>query len=327
MAAAALGVEAGKPSKTSVLVLAGRALGTRDPDPTVRNPDWLAERLLGPEERAQIPDNYAILALDQDYREAMKDPRTRRLVRVMTVRTKFNDGQLLRGVAGGATQVVNLGAGFDSRAYRFRKELENTKVFEVDFGPTQEYKRRRILEVLGSLPPNVVYTPIDFSREDLADVLRKAGYRSDLRTLFLWEGVTMYIPEEAIVATLRFVARNSEAGSSLVFDYCTKSRLDELPQVSEPERKLQEMVRGWGEPWIFGIPDGKTNDFLKASGLELTENLPVLSPEAEQRYLTRKDGSQMGEVPWPKPELGEGRYTYYCALARVPPRKGPGSHP
>jgi hypothetical protein len=150
-------VEPEKPSKTSIWVLAARAVGAHDPDPTVRNPDWLAERFLGPDERAQIPENYAVRALDQDYRTVMKDPTMGALVRAMTVRTRFMDDHLLRAVAAGAVQVVNLGAGFDSRAWRFRSELRNTRIFEVDYGPTQEYKRRRVAAVIGPAPQNLVY--------------------------------------------------------------------------------------------------------------------------------------------------------------------------
>ena len=69
-------LEPGKPSKTSVWVLAARAIGARDPDPTTRNPDWLADPMMGPSERAILPDNVVIQGLGKDYREAMKDPET-----------------------------------------------------------------------------------------------------------------------------------------------------------------------------------------------------------------------------------------------------------
>ncbi len=84
------------------------------------------------------------------------------------------------------------------------------------------------------------------------------------------------------------------------------------------------MVRAWGEPWIFGIPEGTTAPFVKSAGLDLVENLPVHGPESVTRYLTRKDGSHMGDLPWPLPslELGEGRYAYYCARATVRVRGG-----
>jgi len=61
-------------------------------------------------------------------------------------------------------------AGFDTPAYRFRQGLRSTKVFEVDYGPTQEYKKRQVREVIGAPPPNVVYVPIDFTRQNLSEV-------------------------------------------------------------------------------------------------------------------------------------------------------------
>jgi hypothetical protein len=86
-------VETGQPSKTSVWVLAARAIGARDSDPRVRNPDWLAERFLGPEERALIPDHPVIAGLDKDYREAMKEPETRaRVLMVNSAPTTSTSG-------------------------------------------------------------------------------------------------------------------------------------------------------------------------------------------------------------------------------------------
>jgi methyltransferase (TIGR00027 family) len=312
-------VEPEKPSKTSIWVLAARAVGAYDPDPSVRNPDWLAERFLGPDERAQIPENYAVLALEQDYRAAMKDPVMRALVLAMTVRTRFIDDHLLGAVKDGAVQVVNLGAGFDSRAWRFRSELRNTRIFEVDYGPTQEYKRRRAAAVIGPAPQNLVYVPIDFTREKLADVLRRAGYRRDRKTFFIWEGVTMYIPNEAVLDTLRFVAGNAAPGSAVVFDYYPQARLSELPNASEAERDMQAMVKEWGEPWIFGIPDGTTPAYVASAGLTLAEELAVGGTEYFRRYLTRKDGTLAGDLSSPPaPLLGPDRYMYFYAVATVP---------
>jgi hypothetical protein len=61
------------PSKTSIWAAASRALGARDPDPTVRNPDWLAEHVIGPEERAFASEQLVIQAFDQDYAAAGTD--------------------------------------------------------------------------------------------------------------------------------------------------------------------------------------------------------------------------------------------------------------
>jgi methyltransferase (TIGR00027 family) len=148
----------------------------------------------------------------------------------MMVRTRYIDEHLEAALRAGATQVVILGAGFDSRAYRFVKLLNGAKVIEVDYGPTQEYKRRRVLEVLGHVPSNLTYAPIDFTRERLSDVLFSSGYRAAEKTFFIWEGVTMYLPEQGVRETLQFVAGQSAPGSSIVFDFMSKSFVDSLAQ-------------------------------------------------------------------------------------------------
>ena len=113
--------------------------------------------------------------------------------------------------------------------------------------PTQEYKRRRVAEVTGPSPANLVYVPIDFTRQTLADVLPPAGYRRDRQTFFIWEGVTMYIPNETVLSTMRFIAGNSAPDSSVAFDYFPASRLiNEGPKVLAA-RDTQAMVREWGD--------------------------------------------------------------------------------
>jgi methyltransferase (TIGR00027 family) len=80
------------------------------------------------------------------------------------IRTRFADERLESAVRAGAAQVVILGAGYDSRAYRLRELLKDVRVFEVDYGPTQEYKKRRVQEIFGCFPTNLTYVPIDFTR-------------------------------------------------------------------------------------------------------------------------------------------------------------------
>jgi len=126
-------------SRTSIYVAAGRAIGARDPDPSVRNPDYLAEKFLGDPLTLDV-DHPAVRALSLGYDEAMTDGEVVNAVRMMTVRTRFIDDALARAVADGATQVVILGAGFDSHAYRFQDLLAGVRVFEVDRPATQALK-------------------------------------------------------------------------------------------------------------------------------------------------------------------------------------------
>jgi methyltransferase (TIGR00027 family) len=313
--------EIDQPSRTSVMVAAARAVGAREPDLSVRNPDYLAEKLMGPEVRALRVDHPAVAALDQDYAEAIRDPEVASAVGMMMVRTRFIDELLERSVRNGATQVVVLGAGFDSRAYRFEELLQNVRVFEVDRATTQAIKKRRVAEALGGAPPNLTYVPIDFRRDNLAEVLDRAGFHAGQKTFFIWEGVTMYLTEKAARHTLELVA-SQPSGSSVVFDYVYAEAIaflksvnvDQLPEaMKRPVQRLMNLEAG--EPWLFGIPSEGERTFLKSLGLDAGEILRIGGEEAAKRYLTRSDGTPfVGRPTAAAPQ----RSFYFLIEARVP---------
>jgi len=251
-------VEPGLPSKTAVYVAAARAVGSKDPDPQLRNPDYLAVRFLGPRERAVLPD-LPMDALDLDFDGAMKQLGVHLPVAVLTYRTKVFDAALLDAVQNGATQVVVLGAGFDSRAYRFQSQLGNVRFMEVDYGPTQAYKKRRLGDIVEVIPPNVSFVPMDFTKDNLLDQLRNAGYSEQQNTFFLWEGVTYYLPESAVKDTLHFVRDHSASGSRIAFDYFGASN----PGINNP----RHIYARWGEPLLFGFPKNRARDYVQQEGL------------------------------------------------------------
>ena len=294
----------GQPSRTSIWAAAGRALGAQEPDAGVRNPDWLAEKLLGPEERALLGDHPLRAALEWPYEEAVKDLEAMSAARTLIPRTHFIDARLQDAVRNGIGQLVILGAGFDSRAYRFAEALRNVRVFEVDQPDTQNLKVRRVREAIGEAPSNLSYVPFDFRHDKLGDALERSGYRKDQRTFFIWEGVTMYLPAEAVRETLLWIASNSAAESSIVFDYTYEAAIrmlasidiDKVPEAVKPI--VQRFLRlTAGEPWIFGLPDKGEQEFLSGLGLELRKVLGMNSAEAVGTYLTRADGSIFGLTP------------------------------
>src|SRR5262245_539407 len=152
----------GQPSRTSITVAALRAFGAREPDPVVRNPDALAQRLLGPAQLALIKGHPVSAALQQDYNEARKNREVSGMANLLLIRTRFIDEHLLRAIEDGASQVVILGAGLDTRAYRFADVLKDKLVIEVDYQSTQEIKRQRLSDASISIPPNVRFAQIDF---------------------------------------------------------------------------------------------------------------------------------------------------------------------
>lgn len=286
-------------SRTSIFVAAGRAIGAREPDSTVRNPDSLAEGLLGDPSKIEL-DHPSVRALSLSYDEAMKDVEVVSNVRMMTIRTRFIDDALARAIAGGATQVVILGAGFDSHAYRCQELLAGVRVFEVDRPATQALKKQRVNEVLGGPPSNLTYVAIDFQHEDLADVLSRHGHDVALPTFFILEGVTMYVPEAAVRSTLEFVASHPP-GSGIVFDFVygamiemlAKIDMANIPKAQRPYvQRFLDLIKD--EPWIFGLPVGREREFLRECGLELREAFAIGGEESVRRYLTKADGTQVG---------------------------------
>ena len=170
---------------------------------------------------------------------------------LMILRTRFIDDALKRAIENGATQIVILGAGFDSRAYRFRDLLKHVEVIEVDARPTQEYKKRRIQDTLGEHPPNLTYVSIDFARENIGEALKSAGFRQDTKTFYIWEGVSMYLTEKSVRDTLQMVASHSAPGTSIVLDYANSLGIEITRQI--PQGPIG-IAGSWGEPWIFGVP-------------------------------------------------------------------------
>jgi len=286
-------------SRTSIYVAAGRAIGAREPDTSVRNPDYLAEPLLGDPSALGL-DHPAVRALTLPYDQAMQHVEVANIVRAMLIRTRFIDEALERAVAGGATQLVILGAGFDSHAYRFQSLLKPAKVFEVDRLATQALKKQRVDAVLGGPPANLTYVPVDFQHDDLPAVLTRHGYDPGQRTFFILEGVTMYVPEESVRATLRFVGSHP-AGSGIVFDFVSRTMIDWLTN-TEPHtlsRPAQAFVARFrnvlkDEPWLFGVPVGQEREFLAECGLVLREAFTIGGDESLKRYVTKADGTQVG---------------------------------
>jgi methyltransferase (TIGR00027 family) len=286
-------------SKTSIYVAAGRAVGAREPDRSVRNPDYLAEQFLG-DPAALGVDHPAVRALSLDYEQAMQDPEVIGIVRAMMVRTRFIDAALERAIDTGATHVVILGAGFDSHAYRYRDLLQDIRVFEVERPVTQALKKERVNSVLGGPPDNLTYVPLDFEHEDLDEVLARHGHDTAKRTFFILEGVTMYVREESVRSTMSFVAAHP-AGSSVVFDFVSRpmveflasSRLDAVPVLAQPAfQRFLNLIKD--EPWVFGLPVDGERDFLAGVGLELREAFVIGGEESLQRYATKADGTQVG---------------------------------
>ena len=221
-------------------------------------------------------------------------------------RTRYVDDVLKRSLEEGIEQVVILGAGFDSRAYRIAG-MEKVQVFEVDLPGTRKLKQTRIEKVLGAVPENVTLIGMNFDQQNLSDVLRAAGFQKGKRTLFIWEGVTQYLTAEAVDHTLEFVSGVSGDKSGIVFTYVRRGIID---GTARPEwfRPFLSFAEKAGSPFIFGLDQVELEQYLSDRGLELIDD--VGAAEYKDLYL-----DQLGR----EMNVFEGERVAFAQVMRQPP--------
>ena len=206
-------------------------------------------------------------------------------IEFITARERYIDDFLKACLSEGLDQVVILGAGFDTRAYRIAG-IEQTRVFEVDHPATQEVKLQRLKKVTDPLPDHVTFIPVDFNTHTLAERLLASSYDEQGKTLFIWQGVTMYLTPEGIDSTLAFITIHSGPGSAVVFDYFYNETLRDMKM--ETARRI---TRAIGEGLIFGIDEGQIEPFLTRRGFRDTRNADA--EELTRLYFT---GPNAGRV-------------------------------
>lgn len=189
-------------------------------------------------------------------------------------RKRYLDDRLAAVLDDGIEAVVLLGAGFDTRGYRLAAP-RGIAVYEVDLPVNLDAKRTRM-----PLPDNVVPVPIDFETDDLGVVLAAAGYRRAARTFFVWEGVTQYLTEPAVRATLKALSETA-SGSRLAFTYVQRDFLDGTNLYDSP-RMYRRFATGNGI-WRYGLAPADVAPLLSGYGWRELEQVGAV--EYAARYV------------------------------------------
>lgn len=247
--------------RSAELVAAMRAVGARDRE--VANPDHLAGRMLRGGLRLLLLPGVRNVAV------AFADRRVPGMYLYHQARTKYLDELFLASIDG-VDQVVVLGAGLDTRAYRFAEQLDGRRVFEVDHPGTAAWKRDRV-QRLGVSTDHVTYVTTDFNEDRLDETLARAGCRLDDPTFFLWEGVVYYLPPGSVESTFEVVAQ-ATSGSSIAFDYVYRSSL-ERPAEHFGAVQYHRSVERTGEPVLSGFDPDEVAPFLDRHGLRVVSNV------------------------------------------------------
>jgi methyltransferase (TIGR00027 family) len=196
------------------------------------------------------------------------------------VRTRLIDDALRSAVAAGVEQVVILGAGYDTRAYRM-PELQPLPVFEVDHPDTQAAKLHVLECELATWPDQVTFVPVDLDRDQLANALTDAGVRGGLATFTIWEGVASYLTPQAVDATVRWAHSVSGPGSHLMLTYVDRRLIDNTLQFPHAAAWVRSVARA-DEPFVFGFEPAELPVYLDRRGWDLAAD--VSTTEALVRY-------------------------------------------
>jgi methyltransferase (TIGR00027 family) len=267
---------AGRPSVTAEAVTLARAV----------------EHLRPPGERI-VDDPYAELFLGAAGRAAVlawkiNGPATRLLKRLdpggmayVACRHRYLDDQLLGALDEGVEQVVLLGAGYDTRAYRFANELNGRPVYEVDLAAIGARKARVIAGKRGVFPAADVHrVEIDFENQTLTDTLKATEFRVGAPTFVVWEGVSMYLTRNAVKATVGAVHELCGAGSALGMDMW--HLVDDPGPMGTVRRTAPAALSVIGEPVTFGVHPEEMTYFLDQLGFGIRDL--ATSDVLEARY-------------------------------------------
>ena len=194
------------------------------------------------------------------------------------LRSRFAEDQLAQVAA---DRYVVVGAGFDTFALRQPEWAKSVRILEIDHPATQALKRERIAKAGLAVPENLAFAAADFTRETLADILGREGIGAGERVFFSWLGVTMYLPEAAIDASLAAMAGVSEHASVCL----TFKQADDGPG----DAAMSVFVAALGEAFVSTFTPAAMAAKLTAYGFS---TLSFLDPaRARAEYFTPPRGT------------------------------------
>lgn len=257
----------GQPSRTA-LGAAGHRAAHQALEGGVVFADPLALRILGADAGAAIE-------------QAEREPARRGLRLFVAARARFAEDALVAATARGATQLVVLGAGLDTTAYR-APHGDRLRIFEVDHPATQAWKRERLAAAAIAEPPALTFAPVDFERQTLAEGLAAAGFDPARRSFFTWLGVVPYLTEPAVFATLGFIA-GLPGGAEVVFDYANPLELIDEPRLRAFHEAMTARVAAAGEAFRSHFDSAALAVRLRTLGFAEIEDLGL--SEIAARYF------------------------------------------
>jgi methyltransferase (TIGR00027 family) len=242
-----------------------------------------------------LADPLALRILGDDIEVSLDHARTHtsgpRMRWFIASRSRVAEDALTIAVDAGATQLVVLGAGLDTLAYRTQL-AGRLRIFEVDHPATQARKREMLAAAMIAVPETLSFVAVDFEREELSENLQAAGFRPAARSFFSWLGVVPYLTEAAIFSTLGYMAQ-LPGGAEVVFDYVNPATSVSAAAGRAAHQALAARVAAAGERFQSYLDTGLLCAKMSAAGFRHVDDISPAElaeryfPEAERSAPTR----------------------------------------
>lgn len=208
----------------------------------------------------------------------MATPGARSMRGHLVARTRFVDGQVVAALARGIGQIVILGAGYDDRALRFR--APGVRFFELDHPDTQGDKRRRLAAIQADVA-DLTLAPIDFRCDDVAAVLAANGHDADRASLFVCEGLLVYLDQRTIMGLLRGLRSRANGESQLAASLAVHpANIGTEAAVAAANARRRNAA---AEPWQTILPVAAHLDVLSSAGWILADPADAVDDSAIER--------------------------------------------
>jgi methyltransferase (TIGR00027 family) len=259
-------------SETAHSVALCRALASCDTRFDTRMPDPFSKLFL---HKTVKP-----LLLTESSRNTLIDARiSRPLYGYLIARSSFIDEIFSRALDHHLPQIVFLGAGYDTRTLRFHDRLGTTRIYELDIAATQHRKKDCLNASHTAIPEQLTFVEVNFKTDIFIEKLIEFGFDTLKPALYIWEGVTYYLPRDIVDKTFELIQTNSTTGTGICFDY-SAIKLDAVNA---------------GEPFLSWMDPAGIEQYLAQYNFRLVEHLD--SAKMVSRYLTLKNGTA-GEKPF-----------------------------
>lgn len=279
-----------KASITALVTAYGRIYHSINELPKIFD-DFLGKELMTKEEYESISEKLAasikFFLPDEaksisDKEIALKEVVQKQIAPITLSRSRYTEDMLRLSIKLGVRQYVILGAGFDTFAFRNSDLLKYVDVFEVDHPATQELKLEKIRKAGWKVPERLHFIPIDFSKNNLIDSIKKSTFDTNKLTFYSWLGVTYYLEKEEILNSLIDIGNISPKGSSIVFDYADCNIFNSKKTTRRVQNLIYSVDKS-GEPMKSCYSSDELISVLEKANFRLYEHL--IPSEIEERYF------------------------------------------